>query len=82
MNIGVRRFRVRAYENPSTIPSVTSWGKSRGAKCAPPKITEEKITAPGVGSHFVREARILEIEVSLLNGQQSGDIRTAFFVSG
>ena len=29
MNMGVSRFRVRAYEKPSTMPSVTSCGKSR-----------------------------------------------------
>ena len=51
MNMGVSRFRVRAYEKPSTMPSVTSCGKSRGARCAAPNTTEENTTAPGVGSH-------------------------------
>ncbi len=37
------------------MPNVTSCGKSLGAKCAAPKMTEENNTAPGVGNHFVSE---------------------------
>lgn len=53
--IGVRRFRVWEYENPSARPSTKSWGNSPGVRCAKANTTAVIRTDTGVENHIVKD---------------------------